>query len=258
MLEGGRTEEAVAVLRTALGATPNHLALVDAAAQAYISGGRLADSEQVTSAALAVFDDEGWAHGSHARVLLAKGEPAKAVGELDRAVELSPGDASLYALRGDAAREVGSTEEAKTSYEKALQLDPGQARALSGFVALLIDLGDFARAAELRYATCGRTSSVCASSYGPARGRAGSPRCEMPSGGTRATQRCDSRARACTSKLKTTRAPAAIFCSPDAMEQTRGLPKRPSPLRRSTAVESWARSTRSSAQSKPRTPRAVL
>jgi len=149
LLEGGRTEEAVAVLRTALGATPNHLALVDAAAQAYISGGRLADSEQVTSAALAVFDDEGWAHGSHARVLLAKGEPAKAVGELDRAVELSPGDASLYALRGDAAREVGSTEEAKTSYEKALQLDPGQARALSGFVALLIDLGDFARAAEL-------------------------------------------------------------------------------------------------------------
>ena len=62
----------------------------------------------MTSAALAEFENEGWAHGSHARVLLAKGEPAKAVGELDRAVELSPGDASLYALRGDAAREVGS------------------------------------------------------------------------------------------------------------------------------------------------------
>ena len=79
-------------------------------------------------------------------MLLAKGEPAKAVGELDRAVELSPGDASLYALRGDATREVGSSGEAKASYEKALKLDPGQPRALSGFVALLIDMGNFARA----------------------------------------------------------------------------------------------------------------
>jgi tetratricopeptide (TPR) repeat protein len=148
-LEGGRTEEAIAVLEAGLSATPNHLTLVDAAAQAYIDGGRLSDAEKVTSTALAAFENEGWAHGSHARVLLAKGEPAKAVGELDRAVELSPGDASLFALRGDAAREVGSSQEAKASYEKALQLDPGQPRALSGFVALLIDTGDFARAAEI-------------------------------------------------------------------------------------------------------------
>jgi tetratricopeptide (TPR) repeat protein len=148
-LEGGRTDDAIAVLQAGLSAAPNHLALVDAAAQAYIDGGRLSDSEKVTSAALAAFDDEGWAHGSHARVLLAKGEAAKALGELDRAVELSPSDASLYALRGDAAREVGSSEQAKVSYEKALQLDPGQPRALSGFVALLIDMGNFSRAAEI-------------------------------------------------------------------------------------------------------------
>ena len=148
-LEDGNAEEAIAVLQTGLEATPNHLALVDAAAQAYIEAGRLSDGERTTAAALAEFENEGWAHGSHARVLLAKGEPAKAVGELDRAVELSPGDASLYALRGDAAREVGSTAEAKTSYEMALQLDPEQPRALSGFVALLIDMRDFTRAAEI-------------------------------------------------------------------------------------------------------------
>ena len=148
-LEEGHTEDAIAVLQAGLNASPNHLALVDAAAQAYIRAGRLSDAEQVTSSALAAFEDEGWAHGSHARVLLAKGEPAKAVGELDRAVELSPGDASLHALRGDAAREVGTAAEAKGSYEKALRLDAGQPRALSGFVALLIDMGDFARADEL-------------------------------------------------------------------------------------------------------------
>lgn len=81
--------------------------------------------------------------------MLAKGDAAKAVAGLDRAVELSPGDASLHALRGDATREVGSKDEAKASYEKALQLDPAQPRALSGFVTLLIDTGDFARAAEI-------------------------------------------------------------------------------------------------------------
>ena len=149
LLEGGSTEEAIAVLQAGLGAAPNHLTLVDAAARSYIEAGRLSDGEKVTSAALAEFENEGWAHGSHARVLLAKGEPAKAVGELDRALELSPGDASLYALRGDAAREVGSTAEAKASYEKALQIDPDQPRALSGFVALLIDMRDFTRAAAI-------------------------------------------------------------------------------------------------------------
>lgn len=149
LVEAGNAEEAIDVLQAGLGKTPNHLTLVDAAAQAYINAGRLSEAEKVTSAALAAFEDEGWAHGSRARVLLAKGEPAKAVSELDRAVELSPGDASLYALRGDATREVGSRDEAKASYEKALQLDPGQPRALSGFVALLIDTGNFARAAEI-------------------------------------------------------------------------------------------------------------
>ena len=148
-LEGGRTEDAIAVLQAGLSVAPNHLTLVDVAAQAYIDADRLSDSEKVTSAALVAFETEGWAHGSHARVLLAQGEPAKALGELDRAVELSPGDASLYALRGDAARDVESSEQAKASYEKALQLDPGQPRALSGFVALLIDTGDFSRAAEV-------------------------------------------------------------------------------------------------------------
>ncbi len=149
LLEDGRTEDAIAVLQAGLTTTPNHLTLVDAAARAYIDAGRLSEAEKVTSAALATFENEGWAHGSHARVLLAMGEPAKAVSELGRAVELSPGDASLYALRGDATREAGSSKDAKASYEKALQLDPGQPRALSGFVALLIDIGDFARAAEI-------------------------------------------------------------------------------------------------------------
>ena len=149
LLEQGATEEALEVLRAGLAAHPNHLALVDTAAQAYIEAGLLAPADRITRAALDAFENEGWAHGSRARILLAQGKSAEALAALDRAVELSPDDARLYALRGDAARDIASNEQAKASYEKALQIDASEARALSGFVALLIDMGDFARAAEL-------------------------------------------------------------------------------------------------------------
>ena len=149
LLEDGNAEQAISLLDAGMAAAPNHLSLVDTASQAYVEAGRLSEAEKVTSAALAAFDGEGWAHGSHARVLLAKGDAAKAVAALDRAVELSPGDASLYALRGDATRTVGSKDEANASYEKALALDPIQSRALSGFSTLLIDTGNFDRAAEV-------------------------------------------------------------------------------------------------------------
>ncbi|KPK16074.1 MAG: hypothetical protein AMJ62_07280 [Myxococcales bacterium SG8_38] len=149
LIEEGSTEQALAALTEGLAAHPNHLTLVDTAAQAYIGEQRIDDAEAVTSAALAAFEGEGWAHGSHARVLLAKGRLGEALAALDRAVELSPEDARLHALRGDAAHAVGSVESAKASYEKALALDPGEPRALSGFVALLIDIGDFARAEKI-------------------------------------------------------------------------------------------------------------
>lgn len=149
LVENGDTEQAVGVLEDALAAHPNHLTLVDAATQAYIASNQLAEADAITVAALGAFDAEGWSHGSRARVLLAKREASKAVIELDRAVELSPNDAGLYALRGDAARAVGDVNAAKVSYEKALELDPEQPRALSGFLALLIDTGGFERAGEI-------------------------------------------------------------------------------------------------------------
>ncbi len=147
--EDGKADEAIATLESGLSAHPNHLALVDDAATALIGAGRIDDAQKVTSSALAAFDNEGWAHGSHARVLLAKSDSGGASKALSRAVELSPGDASLVALRGDAARSRGAVDEARASYEKALRLDPEQPRALSGFAALAIDTGDFARAGEL-------------------------------------------------------------------------------------------------------------
>jgi tetratricopeptide (TPR) repeat protein len=149
LIEDGKSEEAIQVLEAGLAAAPNHLSLVDTASQAFVEAGQLSEAEKVTSAALSAFDGEGWAHGSHARVLLAGGDASKAVDELARAVELSPQDASLYALQGDASREVGSKDDAQAAYEKALTLDPVQPRALSGFATLLLDTGSFDRATEI-------------------------------------------------------------------------------------------------------------
>ena len=149
LLEDGRPEDAGAVLDQALEAHPNHLALVDTAAEVSVSLGDVGKADRLTQSALDAFPNEGWAHGSRARILLAMRDPTKAVVALDRAVELSPEDARLFALRGDAARAVGNPAAAKTSYETALQLDPEQPRALSGFLALLIDTGDFIRADDV-------------------------------------------------------------------------------------------------------------
>jgi tetratricopeptide (TPR) repeat protein len=149
LLEEGETGQALAVLTAGLAAHPDHLMLVDTTARAYLDENQVAEAEKVTTAALRAFEDEGWAHGSHARVLLARGKSAEALTALDRAVELAPDDARLHALRGDAAHAVGSIEPARASYEKALALDPAEPRALSGFVALSIDTGSFAKAAEI-------------------------------------------------------------------------------------------------------------
>ncbi len=149
LLEEGNTQEALDVLTAALQAHPSHLTLVDTTARAYIEEDRVDEAARVTSAALEKLENEGWAHGSHARVLLAKGQVVEALAALDRAVELSPDDARLHALRGDAAHAIGSLDLAASSYEKALALDPSEPRALSGFVALLIDTGDFDRAAKV-------------------------------------------------------------------------------------------------------------
>lgn len=148
-LEDGDTAAAAKLLGEGLATHPNHLTLVDTAAQAHIAAGELDEAERITAAALDTFDSEGWAYGSRARALLAKGDSAKALSALDRAVELSTDDARLFALRGDAARNVGSSKPAKESYEKALRLNPAEPRALSGLVALSIDMGDFTRAGEV-------------------------------------------------------------------------------------------------------------
>lgn len=148
-LEAGDPAEAARIAKEALEAHPNHLTLVDTATEALIASNQEADAQAITSAALEALEDEGWAHGSEARVLIAANRTQEALAHLDQAVKLHPTDAALLALRGDAARLIGDQDKASSSYQLALQLDPGQPLALAGLLSLAIDREEFERAGEL-------------------------------------------------------------------------------------------------------------
>ena len=147
--EAGNPADAATTAMAALETHPNHLALVGVATQALIESGQVGAADSLTSAALQAFENEGWAHGNRARVLIVQRSHAEALEFLDRAVELAPKDAGLQSLRGDAARATGTLDIAKASYRAALALDPGEPRALTGLLALAMDSDDFDRAGEL-------------------------------------------------------------------------------------------------------------
>ena len=148
-LDAGNPADAAATARAALETHPDHLALVGVAARALIEAGQVGPADSLTSSALQAFQEEGWAHGNRARVLIAQRSYPEALQSLDRAVELAPNDAGLQSLRGDAARATGDVDKAKASYGAALELDPGEPRALTGLLALAIDREDFVEAGKL-------------------------------------------------------------------------------------------------------------
>ena len=76
------------------------------------------------------------------------GDPARAIKDFDRALRLDPGDARAYYNRGFAYRKLGDTARAIEDYDRALQIDPGFAPAYNDRGFVYRNLGDPARAIE--------------------------------------------------------------------------------------------------------------
>ena len=77
----------------------------------------------------------------HARVLLAEGLPRKALVDAKVALALAPDVGDLHRLLGDIERELGKLAEARTHYERYLELVPGRLRDQERVRGLLEELG---------------------------------------------------------------------------------------------------------------------
>jgi tetratricopeptide (TPR) repeat protein len=91
--------------------------------------------------------DHGKAHVAMARIHMERRMFADAAAELDRAIEVQPGDASLYYHRGNARLATGRGEDALADFAKAVELNALEASYVSARgLALHRVRGDFERA----------------------------------------------------------------------------------------------------------------
>ncbi len=80
-----------------------------------------------------------------------KAEPARAVADFSRVIELEPGNVEALCNRGAALCDSGRCGPAIRDYDAAIEIDPLSARA-HGFKGFALEkLGDFAGAQKLRH-----------------------------------------------------------------------------------------------------------
>ena len=128
-----------------------------AEALALHQAGRLGEAEEIYRRVLDSEPERFEARHLLGVVLLARGEPALALAELDAALRINPDDASCCNSRGSALHDLNRCEEAVASYDRALALQPAFAEALSNRGVALQELkrfdealADYGRAIVLR------------------------------------------------------------------------------------------------------------
>jgi tetratricopeptide (TPR) repeat protein len=183
LMRQGRADEAVAKLREALAENPGHMEIRLNLAQALSRSGDLAGGEKIYrelvaeeparlefhqdlatclsqgggyEAALAAIDaglviNPEWVEGLTARGLylfhLDRLEEART--SLDKSLRLDPRQSDAYFNLGQVQDASGDLKGATTMMEKAHQLDPGGRRAALGLAGVLEKQGQFARAMEI-------------------------------------------------------------------------------------------------------------
>jgi tetratricopeptide (TPR) repeat protein len=91
--------------------------------------GRYAETEALASEITVRFPRHGFGWKAMGTVLLQQGRTEEAVAPLQKAAELSPGDAPLHNSLGNALAKLGRLSEAEASYWRALTLDPNSNEA---------------------------------------------------------------------------------------------------------------------------------
>jgi tetratricopeptide (TPR) repeat protein len=89
---------------------------------------------------------DGQAHYGRGFVYSAQGDQARAIADFDNAIRLEPQNAAFYNARGNARLELGDFARAIADYEQAIRLDPQYARPRYNRGLTYTRQGDYVRA----------------------------------------------------------------------------------------------------------------
>jgi Flp pilus assembly protein TadD len=128
-LEAGAKEEALALVERSLARAPSFVDGYAELARVQVARGRQDLAQQAWQRGLSI--DPSWPHGNFAvgvQALEAR-NPVLAQEHFTRALAVDAGNASLLIGLGSALQAQGRLQEARASYEQALQLEPGNPQA---------------------------------------------------------------------------------------------------------------------------------
>ena len=118
-------------------------------AQALRLAGRYDEAVRMLSQVMLVASDDPRVLGEYGKTLAEKGRAQDAVQFLTRAVEIQPTDWTTYNALGVAYDQVGNQPAAKSAYEHALQLRPGEPSVLNNYALSRMLANDPANARAL-------------------------------------------------------------------------------------------------------------
>ena len=119
------------------------------AAQDQRAKGQLDQATQTLTQLMLVAPDDARVVGEYGKVLAQRGHYDDAIAFLKRAVELQPGDWTLYSAMGVAYDEANDRANAKLAYSQALALKPGEPVVLNNMAVSEMHTGDYEGAKKL-------------------------------------------------------------------------------------------------------------
>jgi tetratricopeptide (TPR) repeat protein len=136
LIEAGEVDEAIAELRQLLAAPNTNVAAMTLLIEAYLIVGAHDDAQETVERLRAGGDRETLAEFFLGRIALCRGDGATALGLLRRVTDSSPNDPRAWLFLGRAHLALGEVAEARSSFERALALDPDNRDARDALLAL--------------------------------------------------------------------------------------------------------------------------
>jgi Flp pilus assembly protein TadD len=118
-------------------------------AQALRAHGDYAGATRMLAQLMLVAPDNSNVVGEYGKALVEQGRPRDALDFLSRAVQLQPGDWTLYSAMGVAYDQSGDYAKARSAYQQALAIQPANPGVLNNYALSRMQAGDLSGARQL-------------------------------------------------------------------------------------------------------------